>query len=361
MRVTRATRTARLQLVAASVALCLGLPAAGRGKPRAPKEQPVHFHDQFGNSLERLERVWRRLASFYGSSMPERITVRYTADDSSRFNVDRSEVSLSVRHFDRGITAVLAHETSHLALARMTGGASVKERFRFLDEGLACVLERRIGGGFKRYRHRALAVAARRNRAHGLSFAEVRRWSTYFERKRDFDAYRVGASFVLFLVERHGEKKLWAMLRDLKRTQSLSRSARKVLGVGLPALQTQWRRYLTTVKIDKRFTRAPKIVGLSPRDGARAVDRSTRELRVSFDMPMDTGSVCLLTPCGDSGVCYRDASWRGDRTLVIQVRGKLKPGFTYQLRLGTPGRCRFRSRYGALLPVTRWRFTARPR
>jgi len=81
------------------------------------------------------------------------------------------------------------------------------------------------------------------------------------------------------------------------------------------------------------------------------------ELHVKFSVPM-MRTLCVTTPCGDTGVCYKNAWWKDDRTLVIRTEGKLLPATTYKLELSSGmSDCQLMSEGGAPLPTTRWVFT----
>jgi Bacterial Ig-like domain len=100
-------------------------------------------------------------------------------------------------------------------------------------------------------------------------------------------------------------------------------------------------------------TSAPRVSGLSPRNGAQDVSPTVTELRVTFNVPMSGG----MSWCG-GGEGYpatpegKSAYWTDDHlTCVLPV--VLKAGRTYEIGLNGPSFRNFRSAAGVpLAPVT---------
>lgn len=79
----------------------------------------------------------------------------------------------------------------------------------------------------------------------------------------------------------------------------------------------------------------PKVVEFIPANGSSVVAAGIKELKIKFNVDMKTDSFSVVTPCGDSGVCYKNGFWQDKRTLVIRVSGKLKANHKYELGVGT--------------------------
>jgi hypothetical protein len=103
----------------------------------------------------------------------------------------------------------------------------------------------------------------------------------------------------------------------------------------------------------------PEIVELNPRDGARDVDPSLTELRVTFNMPMAGGF--SWTGGGEQFPAIppdQRPHWTADRkTCVLPV--ELKPDWEYNLGLNSPSFRNFRSAEGVPLNPVSYSFRTR--
>jgi hypothetical protein len=171
---------------------------------RAPSRE-AHYRDAAERPLANLEPAWSVVHDFFDEATPPIVHVTYVDRGTSQFHPESSALTISresLRHQTE--VGVAAHETAHLALARLTRGASTTEALRFIDEGLASIVQSRAEGKADAYRARASVVAAERAREDGAILAHAERWSEYFgdpKTRADFDAYDVGASFDQFLFD----------------------------------------------------------------------------------------------------------------------------------------------------------------
>lgn len=85
-------RSVTTALLTSTIVVALGGCAP---RPAASAVDANHYYDVLGNTLEQLEPVYARLQGFYGTSMPARITVRYTDLDYSVFHPDTSSIGIS--------------------------------------------------------------------------------------------------------------------------------------------------------------------------------------------------------------------------------------------------------------------------
>lgn len=313
----------------------------------AHAEEPVHFFDSAGNSLERFEVLWEPLKAFYQDSMPEPIRIRHHAGSSSMFHPPSKSISIASKHYEEDALPVIAHESCHLGLASLTDNLSTTTTFRFLDEGWASCWEARVRGND--YRSRAFDTAALAHRKAPLSLDQVRDWKTFYEESQNPAAYPVGATWVYLLLDQGGEERLRQFFSSLAPTRSLERSLLAVYGKTASEMEQAWLRLLA-----ERTVAAPAIVSMFPANGQQNVSVGIRELVVTFSVPMRPGSTCLSTRC-DEGICYTNAKWRDARTLVIEVPRPLHAKHEYSLSLGTR-ECRLQSEVLAELPMTRWSF-----
>jgi hypothetical protein len=313
---------------------------------------PSHFTTPSGKPLTGFESAWTALHEFYGDTTPATFVVVERDDGPGLFNTAKASVVLSRDALAARGAPTLVHEGSHICLSRLTNGASELETLRFVDEGLATIFEHRLVGTFPQLEVAARESAAIQLAAGNLTLAKLARWSVYSgaSGKRSPYAYSVGAAFDLYLLERFGEDRFKTFLRALGRERDLDGAASRALGESARQLEKAWLRSLATVRIGK-----PEIVQLEPRNGATAVPRAARELRVTFATNMSP-SICVQTECGASNVCYRKARWSAPRELVIVPDGRLLPKHRYRIGLGIEGRCLMASLNGQALDPILWEF-----
>jgi hypothetical protein len=190
-------------------------------RARAPPSAVFHFYDTTSAPLEKFEPAWSTLRAFFGAVLPERVTVDYELQGTSHFDPRTNAVHLVVAsyHGEPELAAV-AHETSHLALAMLATGASTEQNFRFLDEGLATVMQYEVQGLAAQRQRLFRAHAAEHPKAGRATLSAMQLWSTYFGNptvKADYSAYEDGAAFVFFLSDTYGQMKLRNLFVDLGR------------------------------------------------------------------------------------------------------------------------------------------------
>jgi hypothetical protein len=145
---------------------------------------------------------------------------------------------------------VLAHESAHLCMAKLTNGLSNTEPFRFFDEGFANIVGGQFVGGEKVYRARALAAASQNAAKDGISFDRIQKWSTYFgdPPDADWDAYLVGSSFIFFIQDTYGQQKLLTFFKEIGRLGNLNAALQAVFHQSATTFQKSWLVYLRTHK-----------------------------------------------------------------------------------------------------------------
>lgn len=213
--------------------------------------ESYHFFNLDNRPLPQYEFIYRELVKFFQDSVPEKITVVNTTGKASRFDYGKERVLISEYHLKNDPVGIVAHESCHLSMENYTKGASVKEEFRFLDEGFAEIFHSIINNKFEEYKNEALAVAAVQNRKSNLGLARVQRWSEYFgspETKTNFHAYPVGASFVFFAIDTYGMERFFALLKDISGTNKLDESFQNVFQKGMPVMEKDWLDYLSTTE-----------------------------------------------------------------------------------------------------------------
>ena len=103
--------------------------------------------------------------------------------------------------------------------------------------------------------------------------------------------------------------------------------------------------------------RIPKIVTISPKNGDKAVDSDTAELRITFDIPMGEGfSFAARGDSGTPAVPDTQPYWTEDgRTCVRPI--KLEPGKKYEHLINVPPFVGFVSVYGVPAARLNYSFT----
>ena len=109
----------------------------------------------------------------------------------------------------------------------------------------------------------------------------------------------------------------------------------------------------------KSKVRKPVVVKMAPANGAKDVDPSITELRVTFDMPMGGGySWCGGGPNYPDSPKDKRAGWSDDhKTAILPVQ--LKPNWDYQLWLNSPSFNSFASEAGVSLDPMEYSFSTR--
>ena len=319
-----------------------------------------HYFDERDQPLPEWDGVWSKLAAFFGSDTPPHITVRQFSGDGGRFDGSSHTIVVSDTAAGNRRVFLVAHESAHLSLCQVTRGASATEPFRFFDEGYADIVGKTIAGeNMTIHKRNALAIANAQVKAGALGFAKVQQWLSYAgdrPSRGNAYAYPVGSSFVYFVIDSFGERKLFDFFRDVGETRDLDTSFQHVFGLGAAAVEERWKDYVVKGTVPESPL---TITEMFPANNSTDIPIDIAELYVKFSVPM-MPKMCVSTPCKNTGVCYTNASWTDDSTLVIRTEGKLLPGATYRLALGSDQhRCHLMSVGGAPLPTTPWVFTTK--
>lgn len=319
-----------------------------------------HYFDERDQPLPQWDGLWSKLDAFFGSDTPPHITLRQFSGNGGRFDGRSHTIVVSDIPTGNELVRIVAHESAHLCLYQVTRGASAMEPFRFFDEGYSDIVGETItGANMTNHKCFALAIASAQVKAGALGFAKVQHWSSYAGNRpsegNDY-AYPVGSSFVYFVIDSFGEKKLFDFFRDVGETRDLDTSLQRVFGLDAAAVEQRWKDYV----VKNAVPESPlTITEMFPANNSIDIPIDIAELHVKFSVPM-MPKVNVRTPGKDTGVCYTNASWTDDRTLVIRTEGKLLPGATYRLQLGSDHpRRHLMSAGGAPLPTTPWVFTTK--
>ena len=317
----------------------------------------AHFIGDNGKQWFEYEAIWNKLRDFYGHAMPPQITIKFTdARGVSRFNPKKNWILINRQGYRKEGVRVIAHEASHLCLNLLTNSASTKEQFRFIDEGFAEIISRRIVGNLDQYKlDQALPTAALQLQKGNLCFAKVQKWSEYFGipyMDRGY-AYEVGASFDFFVIDQFGEEKLKELFIAIGSSQDFATAVHNTLNKSLNSLEADWKAYLA--KIPLSFAE-PQITGFFPLNNALDVPTNLSEIFVDFSIPM-AANIAIIAK-RDEGICYTNAYWKNQKRLAIRLPRRLLANHKYTIRLGHEEQM-LKSQTGIPLPITTWSFTTK--
>lgn len=316
------------------------------------EERQWHYFDVDHKPLPQYEFIYHKLKDYFQDKVPQKIVVKYIEGKNSRFDPVGDIVLIGEYGVKDDPIGVIAHESCHLCLKNYTNKASVKEEFRFFDEGFADIFQSIVTHKADDYKNEALAIAALQNIRNNVSFEKAQKWPQYFgdpQIKTNFYAYPVGASFDFFIMDTYGTKRLFAFFKDIGKTQDLTKSLRNIFKSDQQSIEAEWLQYLKKVNVSSV---EPHINKMFPVNLARDVSIKTNEIYVEFDIPMSR-NIFFITNCND-GICYKDAYWKTDRILAVKV--KLLPNHQYKVYLGDNYHGRFMSKVGVELPITPWSF-----
>ena len=147
---------------------------------------------------------------------------------------------------------LLVHEMCHLALYNLTKQNSMKEEFRFFDEGFAEIMGRQIGepNELNEYKKQSIQKAKKELKNKGISFQKVQKWNKFFgdfnnaNAKLDWSAYDVGASFVFFILDTYSKDKLYDFFVSVSKTSNLAKSILEVFSKKESEFEVEWKNYI---------------------------------------------------------------------------------------------------------------------
>lgn len=316
------------------------------------KERQWHYFDVDNKPLPQYEFIYDKLKDYFNSSVPKKIVVKFTTGNTSRFDPINEIVLINEYSTKYDLLGVIAHESCHLCMENFTKRASVKEEFRFFDEGFANIFQSTIINKADDYKNESLTIATVQNNRNNVNFEKVQKWSEYFgdpQIKTNFYAYPVGSSFDFFVVDTFGMDRLITFFKNIGKTQDLEKSLKNVFKNDKQSIESEWLQYLKKVNVSNV---EPHIIKMFPANLTTGVSIKITEIYVEFDIPMSR-HIFFITNCND-GVCYKDVYWKTDKILAVKVN--LLPNYQYKIYLGDNFHGRFMSKVGVELPITSWSF-----
>ncbi|HEX5061732.1 MAG TPA: hypothetical protein VFV99_20335 [Kofleriaceae bacterium] len=218
--------------------------------------------------------------------------MRRFSGDGGRFDGQSPTIRISDAIEGNRLVQLVAHESSHLSMYQLTRGASATEPFRFFDEGYSDLVGKMIAGeNMANHKRSSLAIANREVKTKGVGFETMQHWSDYagnVPSPKQAYAYPVGSSFVYFVIDSFGEKKLFDFFRDIGETRDLDTSLRNIFGLTAVEVEQRWKDYVASSALEP-----PAITEMSPSNESSNVPVDIAELLVKFSVPMMMHNVCV--------------------------------------------------------------------
>ena len=143
---------------------------------------------------------------FHEHIIPSAIQVRHVDDAYSGFNAPPNQVPvIEISKLTQCYLAVIAHELTHVCLIKINPNLSSDDHLRFLDEGIANLMEKKWMTGIKRNtRIFCQRYAAMRHKERPLRISFLQNWKIAFGTKHnglDWMVYHIASNFVYHLLE----------------------------------------------------------------------------------------------------------------------------------------------------------------
>ena len=190
------------------------------------------LEDQYTHAVTTLQiQAGGRIAMFLYNSAAEVEPSLSSPRSGVAFPETNAAHAVCTAPFDNDLRALLTHEANHVIIQNGLGRAGTS----FMNEGLASALvSERFGEIGPTFLHRWV----RHNPGRVMALADLiddAKWNS-----NSGDGYRSSASFLAFLIERHGAARLKLVYHA--RSAQLAARMHEVYGVPLQALEAEWRR-----------------------------------------------------------------------------------------------------------------------
>ena len=217
-------------------------------------------------STNEVQEIIKKLDDeFFKGACPKNITVKYAKLDNSGawLNTGKNIITLSSNYltnktrYQRPICEyknkeeLMAHEICHLCLYSLTYTNSMREEFRFLDEGFAEIMGRTIAepGDLDDYKKDSFFKAKDQMDKGGLSFKDLQKWNTFFgdfsnSNEKNWNAYLVGSNFIFFVLDKYSIEKLYELFVSISKTGDFCKSVFDVFKKNEVEIEKEWKDYV---------------------------------------------------------------------------------------------------------------------
>ncbi|OFZ24595.1 MAG: hypothetical protein A2381_13950 [Bdellovibrionales bacterium RIFOXYB1_FULL_37_110] len=205
------------------------------------------YIDQNKKPLLDYQVIGEKVEKIYGVKLNRPVTVIFKETPGGRFNCESNEIFINQNDPLQKKLVTIAHETSHLMHCQITNNKSTNEELRFVDEGLASIIGQRITGDEDSYKAQTKEESALERDKGNVSFELVKKWKKYFGTGNiatsNWKAYRVGSSFIYYLIYKYGEGTPFDFLKYLERS-SFQEALLKTTGNSEQEIEVAWLEYI---------------------------------------------------------------------------------------------------------------------
>lgn len=331
----------------------------------ANKRSKIVIDNSIKNQQIEMKNSISIISDFFNEYSPEKIYIKATSNNNSSFDTKLGNtIYISEKHskYKYQFIHTVVNETSHLAMYKMTNGNSATNKFKFLDEGLAEVLSARSINNLD-YKHFAIKESFRQLKQGNLSIKKIQNWKLYFglwqknikpvvkKQKQNFNAYHIAASFIYFMIDNFSEKKLKTFIKNIAITNNLNDSLKTIINANIELTEKMWIQYIKNVnlkiKCDTSFT-------LRPANNSLNISKNIKEISIKFKTKMKRAHN-IFSNCS-TGLCYKTAYWKDNKTLIISSSKMLISGHHYHIKIGDSKHGHLITSNGCELPIINWKF-----
>lgn len=213
--------------------------------------------------IEDVQKVTKQLNDAFFKGVCPKITVKYGKLENSGavFDTNTNTITLSSNYLSnkernerpiyeyKNKKELLAHEMCHLCLSNLTHQNSMKEEFRFIDEGFAEIMGRKIAEPETLSNYKKEAILKASKQIEHLSFKILQQWRVYFgdfsnSNEKNWAAYDVGASFIFFILDTYSKEKLYEFFISISKTGDFLRSLHSILKKSEQEIEKEWKDYI---------------------------------------------------------------------------------------------------------------------
>ena len=203
-----------------------------------------------GESVSGLDHIWNELHSFYKIDFPKSISIKYHNSEFSGYEYPNiiwlGNRSSDPSTWDKRFYELVRHELSHLGNMHLTKKLSKLNEFRFIDEGLAGLFESTT---YKKwFKDKSLKIADEYIKANKASIKIMQDWKVFFGDytvgNLDWNSYKIGSSFIYYLIDSYGHEKLRDFLLAIGELGTLENALLKIYSLKVSEAERKWVNYV---------------------------------------------------------------------------------------------------------------------
>lgn len=315
-----------------------------------------HYFDPSGNALAEYENIYPELQAFFGDATPERFVVERTGAQYPDYDPQKNAILLpsKLNATDANFRATMMSAWG--AISKATDKANLRMDARFFTAGLQPVFCERVAACAEilESKRQVLYMVADYRQSGLLTFENAKDFKSFSDRlasatKNGGAGFAASVSFFYFLVDSYGKDAVMAYLAAMASNKDINAVFQASLKKDSATIEKEWISYLD--QLPPKLP-APKVVRMTPENGATNVPAGPGEIEVEFDQPM-AKSFSLVTR-RNLGVSYEDGYWKNDHVRAFKV--KLVPNHEYRISINSDEYRSTANTDGVQLPITPWNF-----